>query len=299
MKLQWLFLICLPVIVGAQMTPEDERMYFEKSQQLAQFLGEHPEKMDSILNEMDRLDKEMRMKKTTKKITPEKAAQPETTEAHLSNYLISSGNDMVFDDWGYGNAEILLVTQPYKPENRSEIKVGIINDDGRFSIKKSKPVPFDRTIKDFFKCEGSQTIGTIHDNPDMGAIPAYFSVRQDGKEIGVLSMATSKQQAFNNSPAGKYRGDSGFRIALFYIEGPTSVKANCTRNIEATDYNEIIKQIEITDEFDLSFEAGWNFVKVSIHGSQNVGNIPYYKTKKYSVISVDRLTDVNWVFYRL
>ena len=215
----------------------------------------------------------------------------------LARYTITKNNEKKFDDWPHGKAEIVLVTQSYKPGNKQEFSVGEISEDGSFTMEDYLPtVNPDRALQHFYHCDDENN-NPSHTNPNMPAVPGFFSVRQNGEDIGTLSLATAKQIAYNHSPRGKYRGDKGYRIDLLFVKGQASVKNNCTRKITATDHAEITKQISISDIYDLQFKSGWNMIKVEVMDNQSVGDIPYYKTKLYTTIH--KLPhDVKWVFYK-
>lgn len=218
------------------------------------------------------------------------------SNAHLKKYSISNTNEKKFEGWKHGTATIFLVTQPYKRNNKEEVEVGQFQTDGSFDFKMPASVKFDRTISNFFKCEGAaSTEQTDYKAPNTGLVSTFFSIRKNENEIGVLSLATSRQQVYNNSPFGKYHGHPGYRLQLWFAEANTGAYTVCKRNIEATDNAEITKQIDITDVYDLSFNQGWNYVKTEIREDQLVGNVPYYKAKKYTV-EPSLPNDVKWVF---
>lgn len=218
------------------------------------------------------------------------------SDTHLKKYIITKSNAKQFTNWKLGKAEIILITQPYSTAKRQALKVGEIKPDGNFDFDLPSSVWFDSTISDFFKCQGSiSSTETQYTEKEVGLIPAFLSIRKSENEIGVLSLATSKQQAYNNSPFGKYQGHLGYRLELWYAEASTNAESVCKRTIEATDNSEITKQIQISDIYNLSFKKDWNYVKVAIQENQKVGIIPYYKTKKYTVVN-SLPNDVRWVF---
>ncbi|HBY67334.1 MAG TPA: hypothetical protein DEG69_05985 [Flavobacteriaceae bacterium] len=231
----------------------------------------------------------------------EKQIDDETTkvnqsDTHLKKYSISNTNEKKFEEWKHGNASIFLVTQPYKRNNKEEVKVGEVQEDGSFDFKLPASVNLDRSISNYFKCEGTASAAqTDYKTPKTSLISAYFSIRKNENEIGLLSLATSRQQIYNNSPFGKYHGHLGYRLQLWYAQANTGAYAVCKRNIEATNNAEVTKQIDITDVYDLSFSQGWNYVKTEIKENQLVGNVPYYKAKKYTV-EPSLPNDVRWVF---
>lgn len=284
----------------SQLTPEDQKEYFEKSQKLASLLAQNPEKMDSIMKEMDKLDKQMRKKKRAQKAKAKKPdSQPANVQkatGHLKNFYLGEPSAKKFENWSIGAGDIVLVTQTYKRGNSEEIKIGKMSENGRFDFKDLSKVTTDQSISNYFKCLYGDA-ETKYNAPKTGIVGGHFFLIQNGKRIGRLKMASSRQQVFNNSPAAQYRGDPGYRIDLYYVDAATSAKSTCARSMEATDHAEIIKQIEVVDEYDLSFSPGWNYVKVTIDGSQNVGAIPYYKTKNYSVVKSPP-ADARWVFVK-
>ncbi|RFN57688.1 hypothetical protein [Marixanthomonas ophiurae] len=232
----------------------------------------------------------------SEKQTDDKTTITNQSDAHLKKYSITKSNQKKFEGWRHGDATIFLVTQPYKRNNREEVKVGEFHKDGTFDFKMPSSVNFDTTVSNFFKCEGTaSTEKTDYKMPKTGVIPVFFSIKKNENEIGVLSLATSRQQVYNNSPFGKYHGHPGYRLQFWFAEASTGAYTICKRNIEATDNAEITKQIAITDVYDLSFNQGWNYVKTEIKEDQMVGDVPYYKAKKYTV-EPSLPNDVKWVF---
>ena len=297
-KYTWIVSLFVASLGCAQITPEQKKMIEEAEKQADKAQKMHDSimnfsQMKKVMAQMEAMDGQYAKEKTKTKKTTAKEIVKQTS--HLDRYIISEGNAAKFENWPHGSATIVLVTQPYKRQNKQEKVVGAFQEDGKFSLQSFEEVAFDRKLSDFFRCEGTDAASTIYTAPETGIIPAYLSVRKDGEEIGALHLASSRQQVYNNSPVGKYRGDPGYLIELFYVEGSATARATCTRNIEGTDHAEITKQIEITNSYDLSFEPGWNYVKVAIDGSQNVGKIPFYKTKRYTVVG-QKPADVRWVF---
>lgn len=225
-----------------------------------------------------------------------KATIDNQSDAHLKKYSITNTNQKKFDSWKHGKASIFLVTQPYKRNNKEEVKIGEFQGNGTFSFELPASVAFDSTISNFFKCEATaSTAQTDYKAPKTGLVTAYLSIRKNENEIGVLSLATSKQQVYNNSPFGKYHGHPGYRLQFWFAEANTGAYAVCKRNIEATDNAEITKQIDITDVYDLSFKKGWNYMKTEIKENQLVGNVLYYKAKKHTV-EPSLPNNIKWVF---
>lgn len=236
------------------------------------------------------------LKSKSEKQTADETNTTSQSDAHLQKYSITHTNQKKFKAWKHGDATIFLVTQPYKRNNKQEIKVGKLHADGSFNFKLPASVNLDRSISKYFKCEGTaSTVQTEFKVPDTGLISAFFSIRKNENEIGLLSLATSKQQVYNNSPFGKYHGHPGYRLQLWFAEAESGAYAVCKRNIEATDNAETTKQIDVIDVYDLSFSQGWNYVKTEIKENQLVGNVPYYKAKKYTV-QPSLSSDVRWVF---
>lgn len=216
---------------------------------------------------------------------------------HLANYMITKSLEKKFDNWSFGGTEIVLVTQPYNYKSKQKLVVGKFNANGSFTIQSNLPkVNTDREIKYFFNCL-AMTDKPPYTNKNSLSVPGFLAVRQNGEILGTLKMATSKQIAFNNSPAGKSRGDIGYRVDLFYVKENTGLNYECSRQVNATDHAEITKEITISDIYDFQLKQGWNFIKVEVTDNQFVGNISYYKTKQYTTIP--KLTDdVKWVFYK-
>ncbi|PVW13536.1 hypothetical protein DDV96_12830 [Marixanthomonas spongiae] len=229
------------------------------------------------------------------KVSAKKSKSLNQSNAHLKKYTITKTNQKKFESWKHGAATIFLVTQPYKRSNKQEIEIGRFQTDGTFGFNLPASVKTDRPIADFFKCEGTAAVTTEYKAPKTGLVSAFFSIRKNENEIGLLSLATSRQQVYNNSPFGKYHGHSGYRLQFWYADANTGAYAVCNRNIEATDNAETTKQIAITDIYDLSFNQGWNYVKTEIIENQLVGRVPYYKAKKHQV-SPSLPDDVKWVF---
>lgn len=222
-----------------------------------------------------------------------------TLNSHLKKYTISVDNQKQFKNWEYGEATIFLVTQPFKRKNKEEIQIGKVEENGSFYFNLPDTVSYDRTISSFFTCEMNKTVTKAeYKSPNTGLVSAYLSVRKNENEIGLLSLATSKQQEYNNSPFGKYHGAIGYRLKLWFADEITGIYSICNRSIEATNNAETIKEITITDTYNLSFNKGWNFVKTETIDNQMVGEVSYYKLRNYTVES-EIPTNAKWIFKEL
>lgn len=279
-------LICTNVACGQK--PEQQKAIENAKKQADSMLN------DPQIKEMMEYAEQFKPKpgETTEE-PKENPSKDRRVKSPLDFFSITKTNEKKFDAWQFGSANIVLVTLPYKRGNKQEIPVGKINENGSFSFDLPTVNP-DRELKHFYKCDNPNN-NASYTNENVLAVPCFLSIRQNGEEIGMLSMATSKQIAYNNSPRGKYRGDKGYRIDLLFVMEQAGLKNNCSREITATDHAEITKKITISDIYELQFKSGWNMIKVEVLDKQLVGNIPYYKTKHYTTIQ-KLPQDVRWVF---
>lgn len=288
--------LLLTTIIGFTQTPEHQKM-MDDAKRMQDSIMNTP-MFKQLMEQTKAMEVQQKEEREKRKVAEKKPTQnTQKAAGHLDGYIISNSNSKRFDNWQQGEADIILITQTYSPNNRKELKIGTIKADGSFDYTLPEEVGYDRTISDFFKCQNkTSTSETSYSAPNTGIVTSYVSVKNNDGVIGTMSIATSKQQAYNDSPIGLYRGDPGYRLHWWYVSSAASANATCTRMMEATDHAEIEMNIEINDVYDLNFNLGWNLVKTEIIGSQNVGQIPYYKTKKHTVVS-SLPNDARWVFH--
>lgn len=239
-----------------------------------------------------------KQKKLPVKRTGIELTENESTD-HLAGYLISSSSKQYFDDWSLGDAELVLTTQPYKRTNSQAISIGKIKADGSFDFDLPAGMVADRSIDRMFKCiyiEMDKRPETSYLAPQSKLISAWLTVVKEGRQMGVLSLGTSKQQVYNYSPAGQYAGNKGYVLHYWFAEQATSAKTTCQREIEVFDGRKD-RKIEIEDIYELEFGKGWNWIKTEIVENQKVGSKLFYKTKKYTVTK-KLPEEVRWVFFK-
>lgn len=257
--------------------------------------------MRAFFEQMEEKDDQNDSWKEAKEDDSEKASpQPEKYTGHLDRFIITKGSAKKFPDWSFGQADIVLKVNAYRGGVLEEKKIGRINPDGSFSIDgfpESMQVEADKSpVADYFATfsEDLSSNRTQYTGGETGIKQAYMLIVKNGEDLGSLSLATSRQQAYNDSPVGQRSGDLGYRVSLWYADGAATVEANTTKTVKASDGGETVKNIPMTEVYDLSFKPGLNYMKEEVVGSQNVGVKSFYKTMKYTTI--DQLPNgVKWV----
>ena len=212
-----------------------------------------------------------------------------TTQSHLARYKITKSTIKKFDNWEHDMADIFLVTIAYNSRNNKEYKIGTIQANGSFNLSMPESANPDKEINIYFGCvNGYSGAKTIYTNPLAKIIRTYISIKKNGKQIGMLNMATSKEQIAENSLMDDYYGIPGYTLQWWYANKETSAKASCSKNK--------IGAAKINNVYDINFKQGWNLVKTEFLGERVKGNgRSYYKIQKHTVIPT--LSDnIRWVF---
>ncbi|NNE76740.1 MAG: hypothetical protein HKN31_06665 [Pricia sp.] len=305
-------LLLMATLGNAQLSPEQEKQVEEaekmiaKAQKIQDSLMNTPE-MNQLMEQIRGMEAEYEKERQERKQQAKKNQKLETAKtnvnepAHLRHLIITSGGSKKFNDWSLGQVAIILTTHKYKRGDVFDKRtIGQINVDGGFTITfpESMKVQTDGPpITNYFNTtsDGTNDNKTQYTGTDTHVCKASIRIEGSNEHMGSLYLATSRQLVWNDSPAGWNRGDTGYRISLWYANGRATVKANTTRMVPVTDHAEIAKKIPMTEVYDLTLKPGLNFIKVEIIGTQYVGDVPYYKTIKYTTIE-QLPTDVKWVY---
>ena len=290
LKMIVLLMFCFISTIHAQ-EPDNER----DKKMMDSIMGMIPEDQRGVVEQVMKMAEEAdKERRTKKKPKPDNTTVQKTT-GHLDHMMITRGNQKKFDNWPYGNADIFLVARSYDGKDLYEYKVGEFNAEGLFDMTNTWPeIPTETSINKFFDCQ-MQGVETAYSNEKAKIIKGYIEVRKGEGQLGTLHIASSKQAAWNNSPAAFYRGDTGFYVELYHVSEPVTVSGKCDYERRATDHAEIIEQIQVTDIYDINFEKGLNLVKHEVTASKNVGRIPYYTSKKVWILN-NNDPKARWVF---
>ena len=305
MKAKIYLTMCLMIfLIGScnSQTPEQKKMMeeIEKKAAEAQLVA------DSIMNtpEMKKLieqgkeieaagkaEREKRLAKE-KKSSKIQAATPLNTD-YLKDFQISKGSAKKFDNWQFGSAELYVFKHlPFGKDPKTQYKVGSIGSDGNFDFAMPENINIENRISDFFKCPnvGSPPPKTEYSDSNILLGSRVVSVIQNGKRIGNISLATSRQQVYNFSPAHQFRGDPGYRLSWWYAEKESSANVICDRV-----YDNYGEKFEMRIIYNLEFKLGWNLIKTEVLEAHSP---KFYKTQKHSIVT-STSSDAKWVFQEI
>jgi len=278
-------------------TPEQKK----KVEELEKMGAEAQGAADSILNtpEMKKLMQQVKemgaaqQKANNAKDLSENKVNTQVNTDYLKDFTISKGSSKKFDTWQFGSAELYVIKYlPFGKDPETQYRVGSIRADGSFDFNMPENIRFETKISDFFKCPnvGSPPPATEYSNPNAGMVSKVVSVIQNGKRIGNISLASSRQQVYNFSPAHQFRGDLGYRLTWWYAEKTSSAKIVCNRI-----YDNYGEQFEMRIINKLEFKPGWNLVKIEVLEAHSP---KFYKTLELSVVKSPP-SDAKWVFQEI
>ena len=295
-----MLLMC--IVCFAQLTPEQKKQQ-EKAERMRDSIMNLPmfkkamedakaaESMipKSVMEKSKKEDERRKLEKARKN------QQINKNTRHLDGRLIASSNEKKFDNWPHGSAEIYLFARSYDGKETYEHKVGAFNENGEFDIINNMPeVPTKVEATKFFNCKAGD-LKTQASNDNALMKEAYLHVKKDNKRIGSLSIATSKQVSMQNSPAYFNRGESGYFASFFFVTEPVTISGKCVYKRKVTDGSELVEEIEVTDNYNINLQKGWNLVKEEVLTSKTVGRLPFYTTKKIAVLE-NNDPRARWVF---
>ncbi|NNK18424.1 MAG: hypothetical protein HKP49_04675 [Maribacter sp.] len=235
----------------------------------------------------------------------EKVQKPNIPKKDYDEYLVSKGNTKKFDNWAYGEADIMMggfatrITDPgyYK-------KIGTVKADGSFNLQLPAIVDIKKNgiaNSRWLSCGYFGDKGKIeYSNTNTGVKVGYIQIKKNENLVGLLSIASSVELIEGWNPIqGHYHDIPGYRLEWFYVTGETSVKGQC---VKENRYGEG-KDFDITTVFDMQLKPGWNLLKREYDGPRifvdwgegEHNKHSYYKEEKITV-APSMLSNAKWIF---
>ncbi len=301
-----IFLVCSMACKGQ--TPEQQKMMEDMEKKGMEAQRQYDSVMNSpqvkkIMEQTEAMEAQAKIDRDKRNAEKqEKISKPTIPKKDYEGYIISKSNAKKFDNWSYGEADIIMAgftsrsTDPgYKK------KIGSVNTDGSFEIKLPEKVSTRGTISEY------RSIGlgyfwdkgdTDYVNPGTGLFSALISIKQNDVNLGSLFIASAIELLDEWTRASDYHGIPGYRLEWYYSQGEASATANHTiERRQGKDY-------DIARVLNVHFKPGWNLVKISFDGPRITidwgegehNKHSYYKEEKVTV--VPSLPDnAKWLFH--
>ncbi|WP_297690795.1 hypothetical protein [uncultured Eudoraea sp.] len=244
----------------------------------------------------DQLAKEQKAKANQKK-------SPTTSEDYSKKYLISKGTGTKFENWTYGEAEVVLVGMTRYPNSPGYTKkIGVVESNGRFTFDlPEKASTHKTTVADarWVNCMTGTTTNQKWTNPSAGYLRPDIRIMKNGEELGNVWLSSSNDIIDGWTTANDYYGIPGHRMQLVYVSAPSNTEAVCT--IERGRSSG--KDFDLYKKINVQFKKGWNLVKTTFEGERipinwggGSGIQSYYKDEKITAVQ-DLSSDTKWLFY--
>ncbi|WP_297695442.1 hypothetical protein [uncultured Eudoraea sp.] len=296
-------------------TPEQKKMMKDMMEDMEKKGMEAQRQYDSIMNtpEMKKIAEQNKAFEAQAKIDRDKRAaeRKENSEKTVSpkndleDYIISSGNAKKFDNWSFGEADIVMAgLTGYQNDPGNKKKIGTVKADGSFDMQLPAKIATYSTIKEnrWLSCGYFGDKGNIdYSNSNTGVMIGYISIEINDQLIGRLYMATAIELIDGWNPMQYHYHDiPGYRLEWFYAGGETSANGRC---VKENRYGEG-RDFDITTVYDAQLKPGWNLVKREFDGPRifvdwgdgENNKHSYYKEEKISVVN-ELPGDAKWVFY--
>lgn len=304
-------LVCLAIPVRAQ-TPEQKKQAEEMQKNAEKMMEEAQRKYDSIKNTQQMKDAAAQNKRFAEQVAKEKKAKAKENKASANSddsskkFLISKGTGTKFENWTYGEAEVVLVglsrySNSQDPGNTKII--GVVKSDGSFTFDlPEKASTHKTTVADarWVNCLSGTTTNQKWTNPSAGMLNPSVRIMKNGEELGNIRWASSNAVIDGWSTASDYHDIPGHRMDLVYVSAPSNTEAVC--KIERGRSSG--KDFDLYKKINVQFKKGWNLVKTTFEGERifvdwgegenNKHN--YFKDEKITAVQ-DLSSDTKWLFY--
>ncbi len=308
----YLALLFLIFSVGCKgQTPEQQKMIedmekkgIEAQRQYDSVLNSpHVKKIMQQAEAMEAQAKIDRDKRAAEK--QEKNQKPNIPKKNYDEYVVSKSNTKKFDNWSYGEADIMMggfASRQTDPGYNK--KIGSVKADGSFNIQLPANVVTGKNgiiHNKWLSCGYFGDKGKIdYSDPSTGVKEGHIQIEINDKLIGLLSMASSVELVDGWNPMlHHYHDIPGYRLSWYYVSHETSVKGQC---VKEDRYGEG-KDFDITTVYDVDFKPGWNLLKTAFDGERILidwgdgehNKHSYFKEKKITVAS-SLPSNAKWIF---
>ena len=309
-------LLCLYIPIMAQ-TPEQKKQTEELQKQAEQMMKDMEKKQaeaqrqyDSIMNTPEMKEAAAKNKKFAEQVAKDKKDkenQKKTSKTSVDSskkFLISKGTGTKFENWTYGEAEVVLIGLTRYPNSPGFSKtIGVVKSNGSFTFDLPENASTHKTtVTDarWVNCRTGTKTNQKWSNPAAGYLRPAIRIMKNGEELGKVFLASSNALIDGWTTASIYHDVPGHRMALVYVSAPSNTEAVCkneNRYGEGRDF-------DLYTKVDIQFKKGWNLVKTTFEGERifvdwgegdnNKHN--YFKDEKITAVQ-DLSADTKWLFY--
>lgn len=284
-------------VTSYSQTPEQVKM-MEKAQRQYDSIMNTPEMKKQML-ETEKISKQIQAANAKKKAEATSVQKTVAVDQPNEKHRITKSSKMKFDDWSYGNADIILQTDG-RYSKATETKVGSVQANGYFDFTlPEKVTTFNAISNDRFLNCGNYNNKTKWTRPQMSYSKGNLLIRNNNIDLGRIFLTSAREIIDEETLANDYHGIPGYSLGLYYLVGETSGESNC---VIQRRYGEG-KDFDLSQSYNLQLEPGWNIVRFEYSGDRiNIdwgegehNKHSYYKEKKIYVVS-DLPDDIKWYF---
>ena len=309
-----LLLVCSGILMAQ--TPEQQKEAEEMKKNAEKMMKDMEKQQaraqrqyDSIMNTPEMKEAAAKNKKFAEQLAKEQKAKeqqkkPSATSIDSSKkFLISKGTGTKFENWTYGEAEVVLVGMArYSSSPGFSKSIGVVKSDGSFTFDLPEKASTNKTtVADarWVNCMTGTTTNQKWTNPAAGYLNPDIRIMKNGEELGKVWLSSSNDIIDGWTTANDYYGIPGHRMQLVYVSAPSNTEAVCT--IERGRSSG--KDFDLYKKINVQFKKGWNLVKTTFEGERipinwggGSGIQSYYKDEKITA-QQDLSPDTKWIFY--
>ena len=291
-------------------TPEQKKQQEEMQKNAKKMMDKMQRQYDSMMNTQEMKEGAVKIKEFQDQLAKEEKAKANqkksstTSEDYSKKYLISKGTGTRFENWTYGEAELVLVGMARSSNSPGyTIKIGTISADGNFNFKFPENPNTFMTVGDarWINCSpGIRTNDQKWTNPGAGYLGPTMRIIKNGENLGTIRWASDNALIEGWTTTSDYHDIPGHRMELVYVNAPSKSETVC--KIERRYGNG--KDFDLYKNINVEFKKGWNLVKTTFEGERifidwgegenNKHN--YVKDEKISA-QQDLSADTRWLFY--
>lgn len=290
-------------------TPEQQKQAEEMQKNAKKMMEKMQRQYDSMMNTQEMKEGEVKIKEFQDQLAKEQKAKanqkksPTTSEDYSKKYLISNGTKTKFENWTYGEAEMVLVGMARsRHSSGNTIKIGTIRADGNFNFELPEDPNTFGTVGGarWINCSPGIKTDQKWTNPAAGYLNPTMQIVKNGEYLGLITWATAIAVIEGWTTISDYHGIPGHRMDLVYVSAPSKSEAVC--KIERRYGNG--KDFDLYKNINVEFKKGWNLVKTTFEGERifidwgegehNKHN--YFKDENITAVQ-DLSQDTRWLFY--
>ncbi|MBT8236440.1 MAG: OmpH family outer membrane protein, partial [Bacteroidia bacterium] len=231
-----LLLVCSANLIAQ--TPEQKKQQEEMQKNAKKMMEKMQREYDSIMNTPEMKEAAAKNKKFAEQLAKEQKAKEQqkkpsaTSNDSSKKFLISKGTGTKFENWTYGEAEVVLVGMArYSSSPGFSKSVGVVKSDGSFTFDlPEKASTHKTTVSDarWVNCMTGTTTNQKWTNPAAGYLSPDIRIMKNGEELGNVWLSSSNDIIDGWTTANDYYGIPGHRMQLVYVSAPSNTDAVCT-----------------------------------------------------------------------